>query len=118
MKKLKELRKNNNKKQEELANYLKINKMTYCNYENDNREPNIETIIKLADYFKVSIDYLLDHPTNNINLDELTLLQKDLIKKIINCNELICTKVDAYITGLIEGQKEQQAIIEKFKRNN
>ena len=117
MEKLKELRKKENRTQEDISKYLNISTMNYSRYENGKIEPNIKTIIKLADYFKVSIDYLLEHPTNNINLDELTILQKELIKKIINSNELICTKVDAYISGLIEGQKEQQATINKFRRN-
>jgi len=42
-----------------VANYLGISDRAYQNYEYGNREPNIEAIIKIADYFNVSIDYLL-----------------------------------------------------------
>ena len=111
MKKLKELRKTQNKTQEEMAKELGIKKQNYQNYEIGRRNPNFETLIKIADYFKVSIDFLLEHKTNAINLEEITLLQKEIIKKIINSNELICTKVNAYLEGLLEGQKEQEKVI-------
>ena len=58
--KLLELRKNANKNQQELANYLNVARSTYNGYELGNYEPNIETLIKLADYYNVSLDYLVD----------------------------------------------------------
>ncbi|MBO6015583.1 MAG: helix-turn-helix transcriptional regulator [Lachnospiraceae bacterium] len=54
-----ELRKNNHLKQEEVARYLHVSKSTFSNYENDIHEPNLETLVKLADLFDVSTDYLL-----------------------------------------------------------
>lgn len=36
-----------------------ITDATLSNYENEKREPNIKTLIALADYFDVSIDYLV-----------------------------------------------------------
>lgn len=59
--KLKELRVSNGKgsSQQYVADILKIKQQTYATYENGTREPNIQTIIKLANYFNVSTDYLL-----------------------------------------------------------
>lgn len=42
-----------------LAKFLGIDNSTYGKYELGTREPKIETLVKLADYFDVSADYLL-----------------------------------------------------------
>ena len=55
---LKECRKNICKTQREVAGDLGITEGAYQNYELSNREPKIETLNKLADYFDVSLDYL------------------------------------------------------------
>lgn len=56
---LKELRKESNKTQKELADYLNIKQNTYSQYENGQRQVPIEVLLRLADYFEVSVDYLL-----------------------------------------------------------
>jgi len=45
--------------QVEAAKRMGIVRTTYSNYEAGNREPDIDTIKKFADFFEVSIDYLL-----------------------------------------------------------
>lgn len=55
---LKEKRTQKNLKQEDIANLLKINRVTYTNYEKGKREPSIDILIKLADIYETSIDYL------------------------------------------------------------
>lgn len=59
--KLKELRTFSAKTQKEVANDLHISVQVYCNYENEQRQPTPEMLIKLADYFQVSVDYLIGH---------------------------------------------------------
>jgi transcriptional regulator with XRE-family HTH domain len=56
---IKELRKENSITQKELAKILNIQNTTLSQYENDINEPNDNIKIKIADYFNVSIDYLL-----------------------------------------------------------
>ncbi len=56
---LKDLRKNNNVTQKQLADLLEMSERAYQNYEYGNREPNFKTAIKIADYFDVSLDYLV-----------------------------------------------------------
>ncbi|MBO5452960.1 MAG: helix-turn-helix transcriptional regulator [Clostridia bacterium] len=62
--KLKELRCNRKISQLKLAMDLNMNQNTISRYETGEREPGINELIKLADYFNVSIDYLLEQ-TNN-----------------------------------------------------
>ena len=56
---LRELRKDKNLTQKELAKLLPLSKNSICEYEKGRSEPNIETLIKLADIFDCSIDYLV-----------------------------------------------------------
>lgn len=58
---IKELREQKDISQTELANYLGVVRSTICQYEKGNRVPDTETLIKLADYFEVSVDYLIGH---------------------------------------------------------
>lgn len=54
-----ELRKSSNLTQRQLASYLGISQPSYVRYENGSAEPTFEKLVMLADYFEVSIDYLL-----------------------------------------------------------
>lgn len=55
---LRYLRSKNGLTQDEVAKRVGIATTTYTNYEASNREPNIETLNKLADIFDCSVDYL------------------------------------------------------------
>lgn len=56
---LKELRKENNLTQTELAKKINISQRAYSFYENGEREPSIETLINLAEFYKIPIDVLV-----------------------------------------------------------
>ncbi|MDE6374027.1 MAG: helix-turn-helix domain-containing protein [Clostridia bacterium] len=59
--------------QVELANALGVSKQCISNWENDNIQPSVEMLIKLADYFDVSTDYLLGlDGKKQISVDGLT----------------------------------------------
>ena len=66
---LKELRKKRNISQLKLALDLNMNQNSISRYENMEREADYETLIKFADYFNVSIDYLLER-TNNPSIQK------------------------------------------------
>lgn len=56
---LKELRKKRKISQLRLATELNMNQNTISRYENMERQADYETLIRFADYFQVSLDYLL-----------------------------------------------------------
>lgn len=58
--KLKELRLSYNLTQNELANKLCISRVNYTRYENGKVRPDYETLIKIADFFDVSLDELFN----------------------------------------------------------
>ena len=65
---LRELRQKHHISQLKLAMDLSTNQNTISRYETGDREADYKTLIKIADYFNVSIDYLLertDNPTVN-----------------------------------------------------
>ena len=62
---LKELRKSRKISQLKLAIDLNINQNTVSRYENMERQADYETLIKFADYFDVSLDYLLGREEKN-----------------------------------------------------
>lgn len=65
---LKEIRKAKGISQLKLAMDLHTTQNTISRYETGEREPGIAELIRIADYFNVSIDYLLDRTDNpNIN---------------------------------------------------
>lgn len=65
MQKLKELRIERGIQQKDLAATLGIGANTLSRYENGKREPDNHTLVQLADYFGVSVDYLLAHDPEN-----------------------------------------------------
>ena len=56
---LKLLRQSKEMNQVQLASKLGVTKQTVCNWENDNIMPSVELLIRIADFFNVSTDYLL-----------------------------------------------------------
>ena len=61
---LKELRRAKGISQLKLALDLNTNQNTISRYETGEREPGITELIKIADYFNVSVDYLLERTEN------------------------------------------------------
>lgn len=67
-KRLKDLREDNDLLQEDIAKVLNTTKQSYSNYERGYRKLNIEDLIKLSQFYKVSTDYILgltDNPEPN-----------------------------------------------------
>lgn len=67
MERLKLLRQENNLLQKDVASALGIGRTTYVKYESGVSEPSIEMILKIADIFHVSTDFLLGHDTVTVS---------------------------------------------------
>ena len=59
-----ELRKQNNLTQEQLGKQINVSRYAILTYEKTKSYPDVEGLIALADYFKVSTDYLLGRTDN------------------------------------------------------
>lgn len=113
---LKKIRTTQNKTQAEVAKAINMTQATYANYELEKTDPDIQTLIKLSDFFHTTIDNLIGHEVPYL-LDKsiLTNEQSNLIDKITNLNREQCMLVDAYIEGLKVGQQKHQETIKKLK---
>ena len=58
-KKLRELRLSKGLKAKDVANVLQITERAYYHYEQERREPSIDLLRKLCDFYDVSADYLI-----------------------------------------------------------
>lgn len=59
MENLKKIRNERNISQKTVADFLGVSQQAYANYENGKRQPEYKILAILADYFNVSVDYLL-----------------------------------------------------------
>jgi HTH-type transcriptional regulator, competence development regulator len=72
--------------QEEVAGRIGISRARYSHYENGRSEPDTETLNKLADYYDVSVDYLLgrtDDPNETLNNKSSNSSSLDEINKLV-----------------------------------
>lgn len=56
---LRDLREDNDLYQRHIAEYLHCTQQTYSRYETGELEPSIRVLVKLADFYKTSVDYIL-----------------------------------------------------------
>lgn len=61
---IRDLREDNDLKQSDLAEHLKCTQVCYSYYENGTRDLPTDILIKIADYYNVSTDYLLERTDN------------------------------------------------------
>lgn len=100
--KIKELRQKMNLSQNELAKKLGMPHTTFFNYEAGKNEPNISVLVKMADFFNVTLDELVGRESEVINLKFLNEDEAYLIKKILKMDSLELAKTKAYVKGLTE----------------
>lgn len=82
--KIKDLRASHGLSQVELGNELSVTKQTVSNWENNNIQPSVEMLVKIADYFCVSTDFLLGRNDEiTINADGLSQKEIAHIQQII-----------------------------------
>lgn len=63
-KRIRDLREDNDKTQQEVADYLSTSQTMYARYERGANELPIRHLIKLADFYSVSTDYILGRTDN------------------------------------------------------
>ncbi|MFB8378204.1 helix-turn-helix domain-containing protein [Paenibacillus taichungensis] len=76
-----ELRELQNLEKEQIAESVGVAYSTYVNYESANREPSTEILLKLAQFHKVSLDYIVGNEPN-YELNEGTGILTEVIKDI------------------------------------
>lgn len=87
-KKLRELRKSKKNTQSDIADFLNMSEVAYGNYERGRNEPDIKTLIKIANYYNVTLDYLLNREIEDVSIVDLKAntenLSKEKLVEIVN----------------------------------
>lgn len=79
---IKLLRKEQEITQEQLADWLNVSRSSIKGYENDGVEPSLNVLIKIADRFNVSLDYLLGRTEEKHNVNLLDEYTKEILIKV------------------------------------
>ena len=82
---LKEIRIKRNLTQQQVAEHIGCSAVAYSRYENGTRQPSIEALLRLADLFNVTVDYLLGR--QNIEDSTLSNYEIDLVTAARNADD-------------------------------
>ena len=86
---IEELRKDKGLQQKDLADLLNVSRSTISNYESDIHCPDIDRLIKLADIFGVSVDYIIGRMRFDFDLKKLNKGFVKIGKKEIITDDLL-----------------------------
>ena len=118
------LRKEKNIGQKELAAYLRLSTGTISNYENGIHSPDLNTLCKLADYFDVTTDYLLNRTAyrytpkkmdQHLNKD-YTL--SDVVDAVLACESGSISHLMEYAQFLQYKQKQEKPHTKKRRSHS
>ena len=104
---LKKLRAAKGVTQDNMAEMLNIKRQTYSAYERGVSVPDISSIIKIADYFNVTVDYLLersnDHSVQSVPLNSVF----EIVRIYVGLSDTNKQKVLEYAEMLEEKEKKE-----------
>lgn len=105
MMRLKELRKTKDITQEELAKQLQLSPSAIGMYETGRREPDFDTLQKIADYFHVSTDYILGREEKQSPFAALPVVE-NIIKTLAALSPAKQEQAASYIAFLANDDKK------------
>lgn len=77
---IKELRIERNLLQKDVAAVLSVNRTTYGKYETGDAVPPLDNLVRLADYYGVSLDYLVGRPEDGGDVPRLSQTERRLLE--------------------------------------
>ncbi|AZO96188.1 helix-turn-helix transcriptional regulator [Halocella sp. SP3-1] len=113
-KRLRNLRKENNKTLEDVAKAINVTKSTLSMYENNKRKPQSDILNNLADYFNCSIDYLMCKTDKRHGLDKETL--PPVIQELIKEFQIQDIEALSYAKEKGLSAKDIKAIVDTFEQ--
>lgn len=110
---LKQLRKGKGITQDELARVLKVSRSTVAGYEARNNQPDFDKLVQIADYFNISIDYLLSGEAKCAQDAVVQIVSdKELEKQLVESFHPLPYEVKLNILDYIQYQKEKHSTVE------
>ena len=99
--------------QEKVAEKLNIAKNTLSQWENGKRKPDYEILIKLADFFNCSIDYLIGRKKIDEEKKEPEQVEHIYIEKINQIKNFSTTKLNC-LEMINEMSEEQSKLLQSY----
>lgn len=104
---LRQLRKEKGLSQEEFGKIFKISQRMYSTYEQGIRQPSIDILLEICEYYNVSLDYLTGNETKKFYT--LTDEERNVLENYKKLTEKNKGKVEHYMEQLAEEQDEIKA---------
>lgn len=103
-KRLIDLRESKNMKQSELSTIVGLQSSAISKYEKGSTQPSLETLAKFAEYFEVSVDYLLGLSSikNPYSADKFTPKEAELITKYRKLSPERQIRIDERINTMLD----------------
>lgn len=109
---LKQLRTEKKLRQLDVAEFLGVSRTTYTQYETNVSEPDLDTIVRLADFFSVPTDYLIGRAPQKTTNGQSAVIDLDSLKIFarasIELPEDEMQKIKEYAAMLIEKHNRQR----------
>lgn len=104
---LRDLREDSDKTQKEIADFLGITQVQYHRYESGKREVPYHMVIKLAEFYHVSLDYIAGLTNDKIGLTKSTFNEKEtkLVKYFRKLNDFQQGRLLERAEALLESDK-------------
>ena len=114
--KLKELREQNGLSQKDFAAIIGVPANTYNQWEKEKRSPDYESLLRIADYYQVSVDYLLGRTDESEQtkkpadgeLSELSKNKKEILNLLDQVDPQKRDVVDLAVRALIQSIIDSQ----------
>ena len=104
---LKKLREDASISQKAVADAIGVSQQSVNKYENHNIEPDIETLIRIADFFETSVDYLIGHTSVRRRIEEVHVFElNDLESKVMEQYRSLTPKQKACVNVVMESYSE------------
>ena len=104
---LKKLREDASISQKAVADAIGVSQQSVNKYENHNIEPDIETLIRIADFFETSVDYLIGHTTVRRKIEEVHIFElNDRESKVMEQYRSLTSKQKACVDVVMDSYSE------------
>ena len=117
-----QLRKQNDLSQEQVAQIIGVSKQAYGHYEREERELGYDMLCKLADYYNVSVDYLIGHDSSPLVERPMSAIAENFIREYwelfsdetfqsyVHLYKLMDARQRIFVLGMIVGWLKEQGI--------
>lgn len=117
-----QLRKQNDLSQEQVAQIIGVSKQAYGHYEREERELGYDMLCKLADYYDVSVDYLIGHDSSPLVERPMSAIAENFIREYgelfsdetfqsyVHLYKLMDARQRIFVLGMIVGWLKEQGI--------